>query len=273
MKRIFGLVALAAGVLSSASAGAQNLVVNGSFEQVTNPAGVQQTTVDNRYINSPYNPTWGFDLPGWTNRGYVAVVYGDGVADDLANHQVMTNNGARASGNNVLASDKNLSGAPSVIPTSPDGGNFFGSNGHYNTGSLTQNVHGFVVGQQYELSFWSAAAVNLGGAFPTGAQPAMQGKWDVTLTGATTDVNLSVVSQTFGPYGGYSDWVKTTVRFTASSVSELLSFAPGTRSGPPMDLLDGVSIVAVPEPAEWALMGVGLLLIGARLRARRGERA
>jgi hypothetical protein len=64
--------------------------------------------------------------------------------------------------------------------------------------------------------------------------------------------------------------------FTANSTSELLSFlAVGTPSGnlPPFALLDGVSLTAVPEPSNWAMMLAGFGGLGfAAVRRRRKMR-
>jgi hypothetical protein len=60
--------------------------------------------------------------------------------------------------------------------------------------------------------------------------------------------------------------------FTATAATDVLSFlSTGTPSGvPPFALLDGVSMVAVPEPSGAALMIVGVLaLAGLRIARRR----
>jgi hypothetical protein len=59
--------------------------------------------------------------------------------------------------------------------------------------------------------------------------------------------------------------------FTADAVTETLNFLSiGTPTGlPPMALLDGVSVTAVPEPAAWAMMLLGFGGIGAAVRYRR----
>jgi hypothetical protein len=74
------------------------------------------------------------------------------------------------------------------------------------------------------------------------------------------------------PSNGFTGWRYTTLIFTATSTSEVLSFlAVGTPSGePPFSLLDGVSMV-VPEPGSLTLMlgsmiGLGVLAWRERLK-------
>ena len=82
---------------------------------------------------------------------------------------------------------------------------------------------------------------------------------------------LSIVSQ------GFSVWQPESFTFTAPGVgtnpiTELLSFVAISPNGglPPIALLDGVSINAVPESSTLSLLGVGLLgliIVGLRRRA------
>jgi hypothetical protein len=60
--------------------------------------------------------------------------------------------------------------------------------------------------------------------------------------------------------------------FTATGPTEVLSFfANGGPSGvPPFALLDGVSMMAVPEPSTWAMMLIGFGGLGVdAFRSRR----
>ena len=57
---------------------------------------------------------------------------------------------------------------------------------------------------------------------------------------------------------GFSGWMLQTFDYTATSSSEVLTFlATGTSSVPPAALLDGVSLVSVPEPDTWAMLALG----------------
>ncbi len=280
MKKVLGF-ALVLSMFAAGAATAQNLVKNGNFDDVVNANGVKQPGTDNYVIKSKGDP-WGFGLSDWNNASDVAVVYGAGLADSAKNYPLLdplsnrltycpSDAGYRNCAWNLRGSNDGTAGsAGRVVPaSSPAGGNFYGADTAY-AGALTQSVSGFVVGQQYQLSFWSAAGtVGTGG----GSQMGTAG-WMVTLTGAKTDVSQLVTSDPYSNLGGTSPWVQTVINFTASSVTELLSFQATAGVGsPPMALLDGVSIVAVPEPAQWATLGAGLfLLAGLRLRRREQRR-
>ncbi len=76
---------------------------------------------------------------------------------------------------------------------------------------------------------------------------------------------------------GWADWAPVSFTFTATSASEMLNFlSMGTPSGgPPFALLSNISMYeVVPEPPVLGmfgggLLGLGLLTIAARRRARR----
>jgi hypothetical protein len=66
------------------------------------------------------------------------------------------------------------------------------------------------------------------------------------------------------PAKGFTGWMPETFNFTATAASEVLKFVSiGAPSGQPaVALLDDVSLTgsvpgAVPEPATWAMMGIG----------------
>jgi hypothetical protein len=74
------------------------------------------------------------------------------------------------------------------------------------------------------------------------------------------------------PSQSYQPWMPQSMTFMAQSTTELLGFfAVGTPGmEPPLVLLDGVSLAAVPEPETLALLDVGLLgvLLARRPRDR-----
>jgi hypothetical protein len=63
---------------------------------------------------------------------------------------------------------------------------------------------------------------------------------------------------------GFTGWMTQSFTYMATSSSEVLSFlAQGGPNGlPPVGLLDGVSLTAVPEPATWAMLVLGFAGLG-----------
>jgi len=101
-------------------------------------------------------------------------------------------------------------------------------------------------GSQYQLSFWAAASGGQAWAYVDGRQV------------------LSLPSNA-------SSYTLYAVNFTASSTSTQLKFgsaAGGYLSGGGY-FLDDVTVTAVPEPSQWALMGLGLAAMGALVRRQR----
>jgi len=71
---------------------------------------------------------------------------------------------------------------------------------------------------------------------------------------------------------GLTGWNQQTMTFTATGTSQLLSFlAVGTPAGaPPIVMLDGITINAVPEPETGTLWGLGLVTLAlVKLRRKR----
>jgi hypothetical protein len=149
--------------------------------------------------------------------------------------------------------------------TSPDGGNFVEMDGDPSYSSaITQTIDGLTIGQKYNVTFDQAAGQQKG------------------FSGATTErwqVSLGSESQLSDKYSlpthGVGAWEAQSMIFTATATSEVLSFlAKGTPNGePPISFLDGVSLSAVPEPASWALMLIGVAGLGATARRRRSALA
>ena len=74
---------------------------------------------------------------------------------------------------------------------------------------------------------------------------------------------------------GFTGWFTASMDFTATSASEMLVFLSvgGPTSLPPVALLDGVSLTGVtggaPEPATWAMIGLGFAGLGVAAYRRR----
>jgi hypothetical protein len=137
---------------------------------------------------------------------------------------------------------------------SPDGGNFVAIDGAsaYST-PLTQMVSGLVVGQSYILTFWQAAAQQ------KGFDGATTERWQVDF-GSQSQLSTLMNNANHGSVG----WMSQSMRFTAASTSQLLSFiAVGTPAGlPPFVLLDGVSMtMEAPEPATFGMIGAVLVAL------------
>ena len=64
-------------------------------------------------------------------------------------------------------------------------------------------------------------------------------------------------------------WVTKTFSFVATSNSSTLSFVGNAVNGPYGAALDNVSVTSVPEPATYAMMLVGLSVMGYAARSRR----
>jgi hypothetical protein len=239
------VIAALAGFSAPASA---QLIMNGNFE--TTPSG---TTTSYQVSGSGSTA-----LPGWTlnstpnSSGINCLIYNTGPTYTMC-------------GPGYASPTQSSNVTFAVFPGySPAGGNFLGadSSPSYNR-SISQSVSGLVVGQQYSLSFYQA------GAQQQGYVGATTDMWQVTFGSSTK--NSTVMSV---PQQGDAAWNSQSMIFTATSTSQLLTFlAIGTPSNanPPFALLDGVSLIQVPEPASIALMGFGVAGI-AGLRRRRARR-
>lgn len=149
------------------------------------------------------------------------------------------------------------------------------------------DMTGLTIGDDYLLSFYQASNEE------NGNNKAYNDSWDVyIIPGASsgpyicpvcsTPINpdpsdLVLTSQVMANPGATSTpWELETVRFTATSTSEILEFvtdAVAVTAGafaPPFLDLAGVSTAEAPEPGTWALtiLGAGAAFAAARLRKR-----
>ena len=244
-------------------AGATATLANGSFDVTGTTTGAYWGTS---------NITAG--LQGWTLLGYTGSnAQIECVVAGPSNGQICNGNDPSTYDSSGTHKGQYYFSLYQYPGASPAGGNYFLADGDpgYNT-ALQQNVTGLVVGNSYQVSFWQAAGQeNCGvddGATcdpPNGAN--LTGLWQVTFGGTT----LSSAMMTTAPHG-LTGWNQQTLTFTATATSQLLSFlAVGTPSGaPPIVMLDGVTLTAVPESGTGALWGLGLVTLGlVKLRRKR----
>lgn len=234
---LFALVVVGSSLVSAQASAATNLVQNGDFE-----SGYAGNTEFNSYYNPNGGPT------GWVSETYKAfnLYYSAATATTV-------------SAQTQYGSDKQML-APSFV-ASPTGGNFVALDGDpTNRGYLTQEISGLTKGKEYVVSFdWGASQLQ-------------------NRTGPTTEqlsVGFGGGTQTtalvHNESQGFTGWMHDSMTFHATSTSQVLSFLSlGTPVGlPPIAVLDGVSVAAVPEPAMWGLMLVGFGLVGTAVRRRR----
>lgn len=245
------LVRLAAVALTIGSAhnAMANLVLNGGFESTTNGP--------NAFLPSLTMPT------DWSYAGGVAAIYSAGAADTIGANQGGAQIYLWGPGNPTSPppNSNSLNGLPA---TSPDGGNYLASDSDPPfSGAIYQTINALIPGNKYALTFWYAAAQfrSPDGTFWNGATHSL---WRVSLgaAGSYDTPDLPIAEH------GFSVWMNETHTFTvplASTGAEVLRFlAVGGPGGlPPVALLDGVSLVAVPEPETILLIAIGIVGIAA----------
>ncbi len=284
---VLGLFALGAG-----SGLAQNLIINGNFENVGIPNYSAQIAIpyELQYVDPAGMAAAAAALApggamaqgiqtvnGWTTTGY--------------NFLFRPEDASTATGGNGRNSwnETNMGfwssaqvGGFGEFTASPAGGNFIALDAAYTlwsdpnvtfTQPLEQTVTGLVPDEEYELSFWWAAAQQHPFDPPTALPyPPPYGVTTEFLT-VTFGSQVFVTDTVELPGYTFQGWIHETVRFTATATSMTLSFlAGGGPDGlPPFVLLDGVSLQAVPEPGTVAMLALGVsgcCLFGNRRRKK-----
>lgn len=123
-------------------------------------------------------------------------------------------------------------------------------------GTLTQTLTDTIVGQRYAVDFWVSKNPDGGAATRTGTFSAGGQTFNFSYALPNNRTNMN--------------WQLETFEFFASSTTTDLSFAADASAGCCFGpALDNVSIDAVPEPATWAMMIGGFVLVGGALRSAR----
>ena len=149
---------------------------------------------------------------------------------------------------------------------SPSGGYFVMASADqttYSDGSLAfsdtfyQTINNLTIGKLYELGFYQAGGTNVQSSVATVQQ------WKVGF--GDQYVSSDVMS---APAKGVTAWQKQTMHFIADATTINLSFlafgSPSTTEGvPPVAFLDGIYIIAIPDPNSLLLSGLGFVGLNA----------
>jgi hypothetical protein len=272
--------ALALALAGHATAGA-NLIQNGNFSQPTNLVnGSGQSAYFRDTNGAGYITDWTYNVPGGSsanNGGIITVL-------DAANLNSLNN---QTEGPYSFWNSTN--GGVGTIATPPSGDRYVlgQDSAPENAAYLSQTINGLTSGRYYAVTFafagaqlrnsngsdWNGATnegveVNLGGTYDTSAPG---GTASQAYTGGQTDVDYYDNYQPAVPNHGSTGWQDVYMVFKAVGSSEVLNLeAISTSSGdPPFALIDNVQMFAIPEPAAWAMMLVGIGGLGAVARRRR----
>ena len=260
---------LAAAIVATASAAnATNLIANGDFSSFNNGPGPGYTF--RAYTNNQL-ADWTQNVIGGNNGGLI-VVLPSSTLNDTTIHD---------GGSTVYSFWSTANGGLSVI-TAPPSGNpdvFAQDSAPENTSYLSQTVNGLQAGKTYAITFnW--AGLQLRSADGSNWNGVTNEKWLINLDGTynggrtqsfTGGTTLTTNEITDVPSHGFTGWQSSTLKFVATGASEVLNLEAVSSSGgmPPFALIDNLQLNAVPEPATWAMMIVGVAGMGAVARRRR----
>ena len=234
------------------------LVQNGSFELTATGAGATTGSDPYHICNTTSANSCVSNITNWT-----------ATCGSVSSNPCSGTNSPSSFMNTASGSQWNSNIGLKITPgLSPDGGTYIGLDGSSPWRStISQIINGLTIGQTYILSFYENTAQQ------KGATGATSDKLEVTF-GSTVWDAPTITNTTGTPTG----WISVSHTFVATAVSETLSFLNiGTPAsgGPPVVLLDGVSLVqgpdnleSVPEPGTVSLFGAGLLCLAAARRRK-----
>jgi hypothetical protein len=239
---------------------AANMVQNGSFE-VTTATATATVTVTSTWPASAFGGRLGSPV-SVANRS----------TSNIGQAIVLPSWQPGAPGTGVLFPTGLCNPGPPVgvagpLPTtSPDGGNFVMSDGNYGNAPITQTITGPTPGQRVTLTFLQALVHD---TQPNGTTPdAVTGYWQVTPGSTTLNSTLMTAD---GSTLTISGRAMQSMRFIPNAATEVPGFLSVGTGDPPLVLLDGVVLEAVPEPGTAAMMllaRAGGLLLYRRTRWR-----
>lgn len=245
---VIAAISLASPLLSSSAHA--NLVLNGGFEAAA------------------------VDIYGG-NAGVGGTAIGGGnatfyEAQDGLGHRIIPNwnIGPSTSSPNAIASNQNIyyATASNGDPGAANGGPHSGvlaavfPNGFPYDGYISQAIAGVVAGQTYRISYWLSNQI---GDFPNNS---LRVNWGGTDTGTAITSGTDI----YGPVALTVplNWTQYTMDVVATVNNERLSFIAGNDAAG--NLLDDVSVVAVPEVSSFGMLtGIALLACGTAARFRR----
>lgn len=153
---------------------------------------------------------------------------------------------------NVNVVNGTFSSSPSGTNLAREGSQYLDLVGQGGTGSISQSID-TVAGQLYTLKFWYSHNL-FSGPLTAEADFSIDGLSGTVAHSSGTNSNL--------------DWRLYLGNFTASGASATLNFTNTQGGSNEGVFLDGVSVMAVPEPSTWAMLILGFGLLGGAMRRR-----